>query len=124
DHRTALAAQVLGDRGDEEARLALVDGPRHGNVLPAQLEVDRNGADRVAQGPAPQSRDLWRGRRGRQGRPFDRDRGELDARQLPELGELARRQQLARTGQRVALTAPQAAREGAAVAEGPAAFDE
>ena len=49
DHRAALPAQVLGDGRHEVAGLALLDRARHGGVLLAQLRVDRDRPERVAQ---------------------------------------------------------------------------
>ena len=55
DHRAALAAQVLGDGRDQEARLALLDGPGHRRVLVAQLGVDRD-ARRARRAACPRRR--------------------------------------------------------------------
>ena len=52
DHGAALALQVLVDRGDQVGGLALLDGAGHRGVLAAQVGVDRDRPEGVAQQPA------------------------------------------------------------------------
>ena len=51
DHRAALAAQVLGHRRDQVARLALLNRTRHGGVLTPQRDRDRHRPERVHERP-------------------------------------------------------------------------
>ena len=94
DHRATLAAEVLGDRRHEVARLALLDRARHGGVLLAQLDVDRDRseASRSVPGPVGRTQDRGRRRRQRQRRARERHRQVVDRRQLPDRRELGRRE--------------------------------
>ncbi len=94
DQGAPLTLEVLGERRDEVARLALLDRAGHGRVLLAQHRLDRYGAVFVAQHTRAARRSMHpgRGRCHRHAASQDRNGRVLAARQMPQAGDLTGRE--------------------------------